>query len=287
MTILSPGLAQSALDLLRLLQRRPLTAPELLAGLKRVGGMPSADALSLSQSLNWLEVDQTGVLRATPSGERVCCLSDYGLALRQVVLDYADIIAPDWLQNASYGRSRVLAFSGPEVAQVLVEAGVATGVSDDVVAFWDALSSLARGQRDDRMLAIGRRGERLTLSHEKARTGSLPRWVALDSNQDGYDVLSVRDRDDPAHLTIEVKTSTGGGAGGLHLTRNEWDQALDSPVHAFHLWHLKVASAARLAIVTVEEMAKHVPTDAGAGVWREVHVPFAAFSDFFEETQFS
>jgi hypothetical protein len=282
MTALSPGLAQSALELLRLLQRRALTVPELLAGLKRVGGMPSAEALSLSQTLNWLEVDRSGVLHATKAGQRVCDLADYGSALRQLVLDYADVLAPDWLQNATYGRSRVLAFSAPGITQVLIEAGLAAGTADDVVAFWDALSSLARGQRDDRMLAIGRRGERLTLAHEQARTGAAPKWVAVDSNQDGYDVLSVRAVDDPVPLSIEVKTTTVGSVGFLYLTRTEWDQALDSPAHAFHLWDLKAPAAPRLAVVGVEEMVKHVPMEIGAGKWQELRLPFGAFANLFD-----
>lgn len=280
MTSLTPGLALSALDLLRLLHRSALTAAELLSGLKRVGGMPSAEALSLSQTLNWLEVDEDGVLHPTSSGQRACSHGDYRLALRQVLLDYADIVAPDWLQNATYGRSRVLAFSGPGVAQILIEADVASGAADDVVDFWDTLASLARGYRDDRMLAIGRRGERLTLAHEEARTGVSPRWVALDSNQDGYDVLSVKASDDAAPLSIEVKTSTLGVAGSLHVTRKEWDQAIDSPNHAFHLWDLKAPSP-QLAVVEVEEMARHMPVDTGAGDWREVRVPFGAFASLF------
>ncbi|RWM21766.1 MAG: DUF3883 domain-containing protein [Mesorhizobium sp.] len=280
MTSLTPGLALSALDLLRLLHRNALTASGLLSGLKRVGGMPSAEALSLSQTLNWLEVDRDGVLHPTPSGQRACSQSDYRLALRQVLLDYADIVAPDWLQNATYGRSRVLAFAGLGIAQILVEAEVATGTSDDVVEFWDVLASLARGYRDDRLLAIGRRGERLTLAHEEARTGASPKWVALDSNQDGYDVLSVKTADDPAPLSIEVKTSTVGTTGSMYITRKEWDQALDSPNHAFHLWNLK-ASSPQLAVVEVAEMARHMPGDAGAGDWREVRVPFGTFTSLF------
>ncbi|RWA93339.1 DUF3883 domain-containing protein [Mesorhizobium sp.] len=280
MTLLTPGLALSALDLLRLLHRNALTASGLLSDLKRVGGMPSAEALSLSQTLNWLEVDGDGVLHPTPAGQRACSQGDYRLALRQVILDFADIVAPDWLQNATYGRSRVLAFAGPGIAQILVEAEVATGVADDVVEFWDLLASMARGYRDDRLLAIGRRGERLTLAHEEARTGASPRWIALDSNQDGYDVLSVKAADDPAPLSIEVKTSTVGTTGSMYITRKEWEQATDSPNHTFHLWDLKAPSPL-LAVVDVAEMARHIPTDGGTGEWREVRVPFGTFTSLF------
>lgn len=280
-TPLSPGLAQAGLALLELLQRRPLTAPDLLSGLKQVGGMPPSDALALSQILNWLAVDDAGVLHATPAGLRVAECSRYELALRRITLDYVESLKPDWLQNAPYGRSRLLAFCPPGVGQVLVEAGTAGAPTDDVVAFWDELASIARGLHHDRMLAIGRQGERLTLAHEQARTGTAPRWVAIDSNQDGYDVLSIKAADDPALLSIEVKASRAGLAGYLHLSRREWDMATQSPAYVFHLWDLKFAAAPRLAAVPLETMADHVPGDAGSGCWEAVQVPFIQFTDLF------
>ena len=63
----------------------------------------------------------------------------------------------------------------------------------------------------------------MTLAHEKDRTGRKPKWVAIDNNEDGYDVFSVVDAEDSRALSIEVKISTMGLAGSFHLTRNEWD----------------------------------------------------------------
>lgn len=283
MTTLTPGLAQSALELMRLLQRQPLSSVELLAGLKRIGTMSTADALDLAQTLNWLSVTTKGVLVATPAGAHVVAITRYDLALRQIILDFVDSARPSWLQNAIYGRARVLSFAGIGVAQTLVEAGTASGIDDDVVKFWDALATRARGQKDDRMLAIGRSGERLSLAYEERRTRTPARWIALDSNEDGYDILSVETEHSRLPLTIEVKTSTAGHSGILYITRSEWLHALDSPAHVFHLWCLHTKHSPQLAIVTPDEMANHIPNDAGAGHWREVQVPFRAFSDCFVE----
>ncbi len=280
-TPLSPGLAQSGLALLDLLQRQPLTAPDLLSGLKQLGGMPPSEALALSQVLNWLTVDDAGVLHTTPSGLRVAESGRYELALRRITLDYVELLKPDWLQNAPYGRSRVLAFCPLGVGQILVEAGAAAAPTDDVVAFWDELASIARGLHDDRMLEIGRQGERLTIAYEQARTGVAPRWVAVDSNQDGYDVLSIKTADDPVRLLIEVKASRAGLAGHFHLTRREWDIATESPAYIFHLWDLRAVAAPRLAAVPLYTMADHVPDDAGAGCWEAIRVPFNQFADLF------
>ena len=275
-TPLTPGLAQAGLALLEIVERNPMTAPQLLAGLRKVGGMPASDALSLSQSLNWLAVDEAGVLRPGLAGTRLAATTSYEAAMRRVVLDYADLAAPDWVQNATYGRSRVLSFCPGGIHQILVEAGVASGADDEVVAFWDDLAALARGRHDDKLLEIGRHGERLSLQHELNRTGRPAKWSAIDSNQDGFDILSIIDTDTPSPLSIEVKATTVNG-GDLFLTRNEWEQAEDSSAHVFHLWRLNARPSPQLTVVSVAQMRAHLPGDQGAGEWRLVHVPFAAF----------
>lgn len=276
-TQLTPGLAQAGLALLQIVERNPLTAPQLLAGLGKVGGMPASDALSLSQSLNWLAVDDAGLLRPALAGVRLAATTSYEAALRRVVLDYADLAAPDWVQNATYGRSRMLSFCPGGIHQILVEAGVASGANDEVVAFWDDLAALARGRHDDKLLEIGRHGERLSLQHELARTGRPAKWSAIDSNQDGFDILSIIDTDTPSPLSIEVKATTVSG-GDLFLTRNEWEQAEDSTAHVFHLWRLNARPSPQLTVVSVAQMRAHVPHDQSAGEWRLVRVPFAAFA---------
>lgn len=278
--LLSPGLAQAGIALLDLLQRRPLSVPELLSGLPKVGGMSSTAALSLAEGLAWLNINEAGHLQASAAGLMVYGADGYEAALRCILLHYVETQNPDWLQNAVFGRSRVLNFCPIGVRQVLVEAGLAGTPNKEVVGFWDSLAGIARGLQNDHLLAIGREGERLTLVHEETRTGDKPRWVAVDSNQDGYDVLSIAAADDRALLSIEVKASRSGISGALHLTRHEWEIALDRPLHLFYLWDLS-SNPPKLASVRVDEMAAHIPTDVGAGGWERVEVPFKAFDSSF------
>lgn len=267
--------------LLELMHRRPLSAPDLIGSHPKIAGLPASEALALAQALNWLHIEAGGVvLTLSPAGMRLLECDCYEIALRRIVLDHAELQTPDWLQNATYGRSRVLGFCPPGIRQVLVEAEVAGEPTSDVVDFWDALASLARGLQKDQLVAIGREGEQLTLAYEAARTGGKPRWVAIDSNQDGYDVLSIKASDDPSLLSIEVKASRMGLKGDLHLTRHEWDIALERPAHVFHLWDL-ASRPARLATVGIDEMAVHLPQDTGAGGWEVVEIPFEAFKDLF------
>jgi hypothetical protein len=278
--LLSPGLAQAGIALLELLQRRPLSAPDLISGLPKVGGMSSSAALALAEALAWLDINEAGDLQVSAAGMKVHTADGYEAALRCILLHYVETQNPDWLQNAVYGRSRVLNFCPVGIRQVFVEAGLADTPDDAVVDFWDWLAGIARGLQKDHLLAIGREGERLTLAYEEARTGTPPRWVAIESNQDGYDVLSIKAADNRAFLSIEVKASRGGMSGALHLTRHEWEIALDRPFHVFHLWDLSCAPP-RLATVGMGEMAIHIPTDAGAGGWEGVEVPFKAFEPLF------
>jgi hypothetical protein len=159
--------------------------------------------------------------------------------LRQAILDYIEVEKPAWLQSVTYGRKRVLKFVGLQLEQVFSEAGLVDGIDADVISFWDVLAAAARGQKHDQASAIGRRGERLSFEFEARRTGTRPIWISIDNNADGYDVLSVVDREDPRKLSIEVKTSTMGLSGSMHITRNEWDRAMEVENHRFHLWSLR------------------------------------------------
>ena len=150
-----------------------------------------------------------------------------------------------------------------------------------MVEFWDALAARARGQTDDRLLAIGREGERLTINHEKQRTGSEPKWISIENNQDGYDVLSIVDTKDRRQLSIEVKASKLGRAGIIHITRNEWQRALDSQSHVFHIWDLSDATSLELAVVGREHLEDHVPLNRGDGKWESTAVPIKSFDFLF------
>lgn len=283
MIAFSPGLAQGCFDLLSIVSRQKLTFTEIHSAFAYLGCIPTAKVVEMAQALNWLQADRLGEAELSPTGSRLLAISGYEAQLRQALLDYIDIERPSWIQNASFGRSRVLGFAGSQIAQVFSEAGLADGTDDAVVAFWDALAARARGQRDDRLGQIGRIGERLTINFETARTGRAPKWIAIDNNADGYDVLSVVGAADHKQLTIEVKTSTQGNFGFAMLTRNEWEMAMESDAHVFHLWNLKDPSTPKLAIVSNQNFLNHLPNDQGMGLWYCTKVPFAAFEDHFSK----
>lgn len=94
----------------------------------------------------------------------------------------------------------------------------------------------ARGERGVRLNTTCREGERLTIEYETKRTGREPKWISVESNMDGYDVLSVISPMDKQLLSIEVTASKSGLKEYFHLTPNEWMLALKTNRHLFHLW---------------------------------------------------
>lgn len=273
----SPGIAQGCFDLLEMADRMPLLFVQIPSMFARLGSLPSGRVVEVAQTLNWLRADEDGTAILTPAGAKILSLTEYEPRLRQALLDYIDAVRPPWIQNATFGRYRVLSFTGSEIAQIFVEAGLAHGTEDDVVAFWDAIAASARGQKNDRLTAIGREGERLTIVHEKTRTNRTPKWISIDSNQDGYDVLSVTSPEDFSQFSIEVKATNIGLAGSFHLTANEWDRALSFPNHAFHLWDMS-RSVPSLAVLSPEDVKPHVPVNQGTGSWESVEIPFQTFA---------
>jgi Domain of unknown function (DUF3883) len=281
MIAFSPGLAQGCFELLGIVSRNALTFPEIHASFAYLGSLPTTKVLSTAQGIGWLRATDEGIASVTPSGSRLLTLAGYEPMLRQALLDYIEVDRPPWVQNATYGRSRVIRFAGTELAQVFIEAGLAHGIEDDVVAFWDVIAALARGQKDGLLSEIGRQGERLSIAHEQARTGRKPKWVAIDNNEDGYDVLSIVEPGDARPLSIEVKASTMGLSGSLHLTRNEWERSQEVENHTFHLWAMRYRSQNALAVLAPTELKNHVPIDLGSGNWEMVEIPFSAFKSHF------
>jgi len=280
--VLSPGVAARCFDVLRIAHENPLPFDRLRHELPRDSRYDSEAVLKLSQDIGWIRANDAGIAVLAPAGSRLLALDARGpTRLRRALLDYVEAVRPPWTKLALDGRSRTLQFAPVGFAQVMSEAYLAEGYDDEVVEFWDRLAAIARGQDDIRLSEIGRRGERLTLAYEKRRTGFDPVWRSIESNADGYDVMSVVSSDDRAQKQIEVKASTSGLSGALHLTRNEWDMTEFMQHHAFHLWDLKREDAPKLAIIPRNQMAAHVPEDKGYGTWKEVEIPFREFAELF------
>lgn len=182
--------------------------------------------------------------------------------------------APFWARLAPAGRKHVLQAMGVNGVQCLRSAGL-LGSDARATEWWDALASANRGERDARLLAQGREGERRSLAYERNRLqkediSSSPVWVAVDDNTVGYDILSFARHDGrEVNRLIEVKT-TNADVPRMILSRNEWNTAAQyGAAFEFHLWNLRNDT---LTIFSVEDIRPHIPTDNGDGKWGSVEI---------------
>ncbi|WP_333997303.1 protein NO VEIN domain-containing protein [Burkholderia cepacia] len=283
MITLSPGVAYGCFNLLRIVAEHRIQLVRLSSEVPRFETLRTEDLLDVCQRLNWIRADNVGDAVLTPAGDCIITLSSERQRLRQAVIHYVQIERPDWLQLSIDGRARCMKFGPTGIIQTISEAYLAEGYDSEVIAFWDLLAAIARGQRSAALNTIGRRGERLSLDFEKQRTGQEPAWRSIESNSDGYDVLSVVSATNQARMQIEVKASTIGIRGMAHITRNEWDQTELMPHHTLHFWDLHEEIRPKLAIVARTEVAAHVPNDGTLGRWTECEIPFSAFENLFAD----
>ena len=278
---LSPGLAQSAFELVAIVHQRVVSVGDARHSLGRLASFSASEALDVAEALEWVVADAAGFLQVTDTGRGLHGEPDYVCKLRRAIKDYVRVVRPPWLASASFGRARVLRFLNRQLQQVFSEAGLASDTDSAAVAFWDDLAHAARNDVAGTRMETGRLGERLTVQFEQHRTNRCPRWIAIDNSSAGYDVLSVYGETDEAPLLIEVKTSSASDSAIGHITRNEWTVAEEAERFVFHFWLLADDAPPSLACLDVAALSGHVPTDSGHGQWESVAIPFECFRDKF------
>ena len=278
---LSPGLAQSAFELVAIVHQRAVSASDARHSFGRLASFSASEALDVAEALGWVVPDAAGFLQVTETGQSLHREPDYVCKLRRAIKDYVDVVRPPWLASASFGRARVLRFLSRQLQQVFSEAGLASDTDLAAVAFWDDLARAARNEIAGTRIETGRVGERLTVQFERHRTSRWPRWIAIDNSTAGYDVLSVCEETDAAPLLIEVKTSKASDSAISHITRNEWAVAEEAARFVFHFWLLADDAPPSLACLDVAALSGHVPKDSGYGQWESVAIPFDCFRDKF------
>lgn len=211
------------------------------------------------------------MLSAFPDGP-----AEHSLAFQQVIEEVARKLLPSWLALLPRGRGFLLDALPVDVTECFRRTG-ALDVSPEaeVVSWLDRLAALGWAERDMRLVAIGRAGERLTYELEKARCGlqtGAPEveWIALNDNTAGYDIRSS-EMSDGVHKAklIEVKASKSGRKEFI-LTRHEWDVAQRAGnSYWVHVWDLTVDQVDELSF---EQLLSHIPADCGRGKWLELKV---------------
>ena len=198
-----------------------------------------------------------------------------GGCLRVFVHQWTRLVDPAWLRLIPYGREKLRNALGEDQAQCFRQAGLFEEVPDDeVLEWWDRWADSMRGSAGAERMKRARYAERLSLEHEHSRLRRLgvsenPRWVALDDNSLGYDILSY-DVDSGGRVVrrlVEVKSKL---SNTIFITRNEWESASGAAQRSvIHVWDLPEE---RLREYRIRDIAPHIPIDQGDGVWQDVRI---------------
>ena len=198
----------------------------------------------------------------------------YRGCIRQILLAFRT----NWVRTILQGRARFYATLERDEQSLFRQTGILDDPpTDDFIEWWDTLAGELRLIIDMEKLLQGRNAERLTLAFEEQRLvkdgiDAKPRWVGLDDNTKGYDVLSFELADgNVVNKLIEVK-STIASPLRFRMTRNEWEQANRSgAAYIFHVWDM-TKKPPMLHVRTVEQVRLHVPVDQGKGKWKDVEI---------------
>lgn len=202
-------------------------------------------------------------------------VSFYQTCIKAVLIKYQ----PMWSKTMKQGRKRFAKSLNQDEKDLFGAAGLLDDTpSEDVVMWWDQVSSRARLSNEQSKLEQGRTAEILTLNYERERLKSIgidekPSWPGLDDNFAGYDVLSFdHSTEGITHQMIEVKSSTLSPQR-FYITRHEWKQAERvGDKYIFHIWNMS-SNPPRLNIRTVKDVKDHIPSDNGKGVWSTAEIP--------------
>ena len=204
------------------------------------------------------------------------------ITFREILEQYIHAMRPGWANRMPVGRRETFASLTKDEMYCFSEAGLASEIlNDSLVDWWDGIAAEFRTEREQALLCIGRRGERLTVKYERKRTGVSPKWISVDTNFAGYDILSVECLGSSVPRCIEVKTSERPpDSSEFCVSKNEWDVAVSqSDNYYFYLWLL--TREVQLAIISASEVAAHIATNQGRGQWMSVAIPYSAFSSRF------
>lgn len=190
---------------------------------------------------------------------------------------------PEWAKLVTLGRGRFIkrlkATEFRDIRSLFRQAQLLDEPpKDDDIAWWDELQSHVRSQQSIATMKRARFAEQLTLSRErerllKAGISKAPRWMAIEDNTVGYDVLSYTLGEyGLLNKLIEVK-STIASPLRFYVSRNEWEQAQEfGEAFVFHVWDLQ-PDPPILHERTVSQVSPHIPHDKEKGKWKNVLIP--------------
>ena len=260
----------SCFEALRLLRKYKADYPDLpLSDLLAVIDNVEADARNL---------DMEASVYLTDLVDEGCSLDGhffYQSCIKGVLIKHQ----PIWAKLMRQGRKRFIKGLDPNDQDVFRAAGLIENPTPlYVVEWWDIMSGYTRLITDQEKMKQGRTAEILTLEFERRKLKEIgisqePEWPGFDDNFAGYDVLSyTHGVSGITNILIEVKSTTVSPVRFI-VSRNEWNKAEQAHnAYIFHVWDMN-QSPPQLHVRSVADVAPHIPTDSGKGMWKHAEIP--------------
>lgn len=282
--MLTPGLLHGCIELIDLLDEVELGSTRLEEQLSLLGQMRSEQVVRFAIEIGLVFQSENHSLSSTTTALSRGLTSSISIPekYRLIIREHIKKTDPFWASLIPRGRLDTFQFAPAPVRQCFAEARLLETPPDpSVIDWWDELGARGRSDSDAALLAIGRKGEQLSIEFERLRTGAVPKWMSIESNLVGYDVLSIESSKSSAPLLIEVKASSQSFEyASFVISRHEWEVAESSISFLFHLWLL--GSSPVLGVVEIDALRNHIPNDSGEGEWTFVRIPMAVFKDWFQ-----
>ena len=283
---ISIGLVSEALSVLSSAKKYNCQSLSQINQLAIGYGINKPAAIAFASQCSWVNVINNN-LYFTESGEKV--LNRFNeerisqQLWRSILYDYVSVCRPAWASRIPLGRKEASIFMTNDEKRCFFEAGLLNPPDEAIVLWWDILASKFREEQNDVLEDVGRTGEKLTIRFEEERTGIKPKWVSIETNLAGYDIMSRVAEDDPKSILIEVKSSQKTiNEAKMIITRNEWDVAstgIHRDKYFFYLWLL---SSKQMAIIPAIRMKNYIPEDRESGKWLSTEIPFFLFDKDFK-----
>ncbi|MEX0806973.1 MAG: DUF3883 domain-containing protein [Candidatus Binatia bacterium] len=275
---LGPDLCYSCQELLTLVSEGDLELAYFKG--RSVRSVSTEVVLATCQECNWIAFDKRGRITLTETGREIGGRLSEEKNAEALQLQIVSMVRTyNWVWTAALPRGREDAFRRmPEDAKQCFRECNAMDRRwpKELIKLWDNFSKDQRRVQADENLEVGRRAEELSFEFERRRIGKRPEWRSLESESDGYDILSRQSRGSNDRLRIEVKgTSAAASSAEFSITRHQWETAKVSGDYVFHLWALGRKNI--LSIVTAAAIEPHVPTDRSKGKWQTFRVKFGLF----------
>lgn len=272
------GLLYRSWDLLRLLAKESLPEQSLTSSLATYQGVKLEYLIALVVNAGWAWRDGSGLLHISDFGKLLLDEGDDRRRLQAQIMSLLRHSSPPWKSVMLQGMLAFRKYAPGNVTQCFRDAGFFDESDPISISIWDEARAMCRANLDLANLITGRQGERYSIQYEVARTGKVPKWMSLEVEGAGYDLLSFVEAESEETLLIEVKASRMPvKEAQFYVSRHEWNVLSSATRAEVHLWCLSAESVS-FACLTMEMLDSHIPLDRGEGRWDILKCPFSSFT---------